>query len=63
MKGMTVGIVAGALTLVLAWLLKAFAQVEIPTEVSTSIGIIIQAVVHQYFPESDIPPIPTEKPL
>jgi len=51
MKGMTVGMFAGAVVIVLAWVVKQFAHIEIPAEVSAAVGVIIQGVVHQYLPE------------
>ena len=54
-KDMAAGILAGSLSIVLAWALKTYTHVDIPVEVSGAIGVIFQAMVHQYFPENSVP--------
>lgn len=50
-KSMVAGGVAGAITVVLAWLLSEYASVTAPDAVVVAIQIIIQALVHEKFPE------------
>ena len=50
-KSMLVGGFAGAIVIVLAWSVKTFAQIDIPAEVAAAVGVIIQGLAHEYFPE------------
>lgn len=50
-QSMTAGMLAGAITIVLAWVVKTFAHIEVPAEVGAAVGVILQAGVHEYFPE------------
>jgi hypothetical protein len=51
------GVLAGALMVLLAWAVKTFAQIELPTEVSMAGSTLITFVV-QYF-VTDAEPAPS----
>lgn len=50
-KSMVAGGLAGAVVIVLAWVTKTFLHVDVPAEVAGAIGVLIQAFVHEKFPE------------
>lgn len=51
-KGMIAGGIAGSIVIILAWVTKTFLHVDFPAEVAGALGVIIQAIVHEKFPEA-----------
>lgn len=47
------GAAAGAATVVLAWLLKDFAHLDMPAEVSSALTVLFSFVVSYLVPEAD----------
>ena len=52
----TNGVIAGALMIVVSWLLKEYAGVEMPAEVQQALGLLIAGLVAYFTPlkESEI---------
>lgn len=51
-KSMIYGGVAGASVIVLAWLTDTIWHVQLPPHVAAAIQLLIQAAVHEYYPET-----------
>lgn len=49
-RKVTAGALAGALTVILAWMLREFAGIEMPAEVSSAVTVLVSFVVAYFVP-------------